>query len=188
MIETPLQHLAPFPPERCEPLTIPVLLAERGYSLRHARNSDLPWLHELYATTRAAEMAMVPWAASVKRAFTDQQFRLQHQHYLSHYPNADFLVVERARHPVGRYYLQRDGSSGYLVIDISLLPEEQGKGIGSELIRHTQHEAREQWAAIRLHVHQMNPRAQRLYQRLGFEREDDTATHIAMRWRPEANQ
>lgn len=181
-METPQQRLASFPPGRCEPMKIPALLAERRYSLRAARDSDLPWLHDLYASTRAAELAMLPWPANAKRSFTDQQFQLQHQHYLSHYPGTDFLVIEYAKAPVGRYYLQQDASSDYLVVDISLLPEEQGKGIGSELIRQTQRDALARGAAIGLHVHHMNPRARQLYERLGFDAKDTTATHVAMRW------
>lgn len=166
-------------------MQIPALLAEREYSLRAARDSDLLWLQDLYATTRAAELAMLPWPANAKRSFTDQQFKLQHQHYLLHYPDTDFLVIEHGCVPVGRYYLQRNASADYLVVDISLLPEEQGKGIGSELIRQTQRDAQAQKTGIRLHVHQMNPRARQLYERLGFERLNENATHICMRWQPD---
>ncbi|HCT39736.1 MAG TPA: GNAT family N-acetyltransferase [Moraxellaceae bacterium] len=166
-------------------MQIPALLAERGYSLRAARDSDLPWLHDLYASTRAEELATLPWPQNMKRSFTDQQFQLQHQHYLSHYPGTDFLVIEYAKAAVGRYYLQQSAASEYLVIDISLLPEEQGKGIGSELIRQTQRDALARGATIRLHVHLMNPRARLLYERLGFDAKDATATHIAMLWRPD---
>lgn len=185
MTETPLQPLASFPPGRCEPMQIPALLAERGYSLRAACDSDLPWLQELYASTRATEMAMLPWPANATRLFTDQQFRLQHQHYLLHYPGTDFMVIEHACVPVGRYYLQRNASADYLLVDISLLPEEQGKGTGSELIRQTQRDAQAQKTGIRLHVHQMNPRARQLYERLGFERLNENDTHIYMRWQPD---
>lgn len=127
---------------------------------------------------------MLPWPASTKRAFTDQQFQLQHQHYLLHHPDTDFLVIEHTHVPVGRYYLQKSMSSGYLLVDISLFPEQQGRDIGSELIRQAQRNACEQGATVRLHVQQTNPRARQLYERLGFVAQDATATHIAMLWRP----
>lgn len=162
-------------------MQIPALLAERGYSLRAAHDNDIPWLRDLYASTRREEMSQVPWLESAKRLFTDQQFLMQHQHYILHHPNTDFLIIEYDHAPVGRYYLQK-GTSEILVVDISLLPEHTGQGIGSTLLRQTQMDAHTQGSGVRLHVNQNNSNAQRLYEKLGFVAKDTTATHIAMHW------
>ena len=163
----------------------PALLAERGFSLRAANDSDLPWLRDLYASTRAEEMAPVPWPEIAKRSFLDQQFGLQHQHYLKHFGDADFLAIEHAeRGPVGRYYLQRVAPE-HLLVDISLFPPLRGSGVGTALIRQSQQDAAKLSRGMRLHVQQSNPGARRLYERLGFVAEEDAeGTHRPMLWLP----
>ena len=112
--------LPPFPaPTGTGPATPPTLVA-RGFALRAAMPTDLPALRRLHADTRADEMACVPWPAGLKQSFLDQQFDLQHTHYLQHYGDADFLVVERDGEVLGRLYLQRKAPE-HLVVDISLL-------------------------------------------------------------------
>lgn len=175
-----------FPPERPGRPQIPALLAERGFSLRWLHDDDLPWLRDLYATTRAEEMAPVPWPEIAKRAFLDQQFALQHQHYIAHYADTDFLAIEQAgRGPVGRYYLQRVAPA-HLIVDICLFPGLRGSGVGGVLIRHSQAEAAALGHGMHLHVMRSNPAARRLYERLGFVVTDDTGTsHIPMSWAPD---
>ena len=177
-------RLAPFPAERRDRMATPALLAERGFSLRWLREDDLPWLRDLYATTRADEMAPVPWPDTAKRAFLDQQFELQHRHYLAHYDDADFLAVEQVgRGPVGRYYLRR-GAPDHLLIDISLSPAVRGAGLGTGLIGQSQREAAASGCGMRLHVLEANPGARRLYERLGFAVEGGSGGYLAMRWSP----
>jgi ribosomal protein S18 acetylase RimI-like enzyme len=162
----------------------PALLAERGFLLRALRDDDLPWLRDLYASTRADEMAPVPWPETAKRAFLDQQFALQHQHYLTHYADTDFLAIERkGRGPVGRYYLQR-GAPDHLLVDVCLFPGMRGQGVGEILIRESQTAAAALGHGMRLHVQISNPKARRLYARLGFVDDGELAgTHQPMRWR-----
>ncbi len=162
----------------------PALLAERGFSLRAAHDDDLPWLRDLYASTRAEEMATVPWPEIAKRSFLDQQFGLQHLHYLAHYGDADFLAIEHAeRGPVGRYYLQRTAPE-HLLVDISVFPPLRGSGIGTALIRQSQQDAAALGRGMRLHVQHSNPGARRLYERLGFIVDGTEGTHRPMRWSP----
>lgn len=175
----------PFPPERTDrPQTPPPLLA-RGFALQAATDADLPWLRTLYASTRADELAVVPWSDAAKRQFLDQQFALQHQHYLAHYPEADYLVIRTAgEEPVGRYYLDR-GTAEYLLVDISLFPQWRGLGLGSLLIRQSQADAAAQGVGMRLHVLESNRLARQLYERLGFVSEaSDHAGYLRLSWRP----
>lgn len=176
------QRLAPFPAERAGRMQTPALLAERGFSLRAARDEDLPWLRDLYASTRAEEMAPVPWPEIAKRSFLDQQFGLQHKHYLQHFGDADFLAIEHVqRGPVGRYYLQR-AAPDHLIVDISLFPGMRGHGLGHALIEASQREAQALGRGVELHVAQHNHAAQRLYDRLGFSVTHSADTHHHMRW------
>ncbi|WP_425510201.1 GNAT family N-acetyltransferase [Xanthomonas indica] len=168
-------------PARHEAIEAPAALRTRGVALRAAHAGDLPWLRDLYASTRRDELAAVPWPEPAKRAFLDQQFALQHAHYLQHFPSADFLIVEDPRGRLGRLYLDRSVEP-HVLVDISLLPDCRGQGIGSALIAHAQALAKADGRALTLHVLHANPQAQRLYARLGFVAGEAGQTHLAMRW------
>lgn len=177
-------RLTPFPAARHDSPATPTPLLRRGFSLRALHNADLAWLRDLYASTRQAEMVALPWDAASKRAFLDQQFLAQHEHYLTHFADADFLAVEHAQHgPVGRYYLQRQAPM-HLIVDICLLPAVRGQGVGQALIGHSQLCAAAQGCGMRLHVLDTNVAAKRLYARLGFVTSLAEGHHQAMHWHP----
>jgi ribosomal protein S18 acetylase RimI-like enzyme len=137
-----------------------------GIVFRPVLDADLPFLADLYASTREAELAPVPWPDEAKRAFLLDQFNKQHDHYQQHYQGADYWVIERDGEPIGRVYVYR--SPGEIrLMDIALLPEQRGRGLGSALLTELLDEADRQAAQITLHVEAENP-VKRLYQRLGF--------------------
>lgn len=158
------------------------VLAATGVHLRGLRADDLPWLRDLYATTREEEMAPVPWPAAHKRAFLDQQFEAQHRHYLQVYADADFLAVCDVRGQLGRLYLRR-GAPDHLIVDVSLFPAARGRGLGTALILAAQQDAAAQGRGMTLHVLQQNPAARRLYERLGFVAGASAASYVRMDWR-----
>lgn len=160
-------------------------LAGPGFCLRRAGREDLPFLLVLYRSFRMAELIYAPWTLQQKHAFLDDQFRLQHQHFVTVFAGADFMILERDSEPIGRLYL--DASSPlWLLVDIGLLPAWRGKGIGRALLENVQQEARVSGAAsIRLHVAQNNPAARRLYERSGFVATGDEGYHTAMVWEAE---
>jgi ribosomal protein S18 acetylase RimI-like enzyme len=53
------------------------------------------------------------------------------------------------------------------IVDIALLPEQRGKGIGTALLRDLLAEADGTGKRVTIHVERLNP-ALRLYERLGF--------------------
>lgn len=200
-------RLAAFPPERPDRPQTPAPLVGRGFFLRAAGDADLPWLRALYAETRADEMAAVPWSDNAKRGFLDRQFDLQHQHYLQHFADADFMTLWlRAEdggvkdQPIGRYYLLRDASAADtgdhdapadplrydLIVDISVFSRFRGQGIGRALIEASQRAAASAGRGMRLHVLKDNRDARRLYERLGFAITHSIPTHHHMRWLPES--
>lgn len=173
--------LAPFPTQRCPDLADSITAL--GWDWRALDNGDLPWLADLYASTRDEEMRPVPWPDAAKRQFLRQQFDAQHQHYLSTYPGAHYLAIEQGGQAVGRLYLDLHGSDD-LIVDISLLPHCRGSGLGTAVIAQVQHSAAARQRGVALHVARFNPAAQRLYQRLGFVagHADPAQTHVPMRW------
>ena len=143
---------------------------------------DEEFLFLVYASTRAEELAAVPWDAAQKEAFLRMQFRAQHTHYLSHYPEASYAVLFLAGQPAGRLYLDRRDEE-LRILDIALLPEHRNRGIGTALIREVMDEAASAGKPVRLHVESFNP-AYRLYTRLGFTPISDTGVYTLMEWRP----
>lgn len=160
-----------------------------GLHLRHATNRDAAFLRALYATTRAEELAAVSWPPEMRATFLDDQFALQHRHWLNCYPQADYLIVERQGMPAGRCYVDftctaaRDGDA--LLIDLSLLPAARGQGLGSALLASLLRQCDLRGQAMLLHVLHANPDALRLYRRFGFTAEADDGLRLRLR-RPAA--
>src|SRR5690606_16336094 len=124
------------------------------------------------------------WSDAQKAQFIAFQFEAQHRHYTTHYHDAHFLVIERDDAAVGRLYLhwRRDDLR---IVDIALLPEARGVGIGGALLEALIARAAAQGKGVSIHVEQMNP-AMRLYQRLGFVRIGEHGIYHLMAWRPDA--
>ena len=154
--------------------------ADAGLGFRRITDDDLPFLAQVYASTRAEELAVTDWPDEHKAAFLAQQFQAQHAHYQRYYPNADWLVTTRAGEDIGRLYLER-WPSQHRIIDIAFLPAHRGKGFGAALLRDLQDEAAGAGKAVSIHVEKNNP-AMRLYRRLGFRTEEDKGVYDLMRW------
>ncbi|MEH6420583.1 GNAT family N-acetyltransferase [Pseudomonas sp. CGJS7] len=175
---TPSLAFANAPGGRFE---LPASLSGRGIGLRAALTEDIDWLRGLYRRQRTPEFAPMGWPEQALLAFLDQQFEMQHLHYMRYYERADFLVIERERAAVGRLYLQRTAPE-HLLVDIMLDESVRGAGIGSALIVWAQDEARARGRGMRLHVEHGNHAARRLYERLGFVAVEALPTHALMRW------
>lgn len=155
-------------------------IARAEIVLRPATPADEPFLLAVYASTRADELAVTGWSDEQKAAFCRMQFEAQHAHYRAHYPGATYDVIEVAGVAVGRLYVVR-GPKEILTLDIALLREHRGRGIGTCLLRELQEEARGTGKSLNVHVESFNP-ARRLYARLGFEEVEDKGVYLLMRW------
>ena len=149
-----------------ESLAVALQRACPDIGLHPEHDDDLAFLRGLYASVRAPELALIDWSEQRKREFTDAQFALQGSHYREHYPGAEFLVVEQAGVPIGRFYLCRFAHE-IRVMDIALVEARRNAGIGTRLIRALLDVADAEGRSVTLHVEPDNP-AQHLYRRLGF--------------------
>ncbi|WP_266158285.1 GNAT family N-acetyltransferase [Dyella silvatica] len=163
----------------------PALLQERGIRLRAATADDLVFMRALYGNLRASELAPLPWSDEAKQTFLDDQFALQHLHFVRHYAAADFLLIEHRDTPIGRFYLLHEPAEDFLIIDIALLPAWRQQGMGSELIRAAQREASRLGRGVNLHVDQRNTEARHLYERLGFKIVAEEGPYQQMSWQAE---
>ena len=150
--------------------------------LRPIAPADEPFLLRVYAATRAEEMALIDWDPLQKEAFVRQQFEAQHKHYRESFRAARFDVVERGGRAIGRLYVDRRPDD-IRVIDIALLPEERGAGLGGALMRELLDEAAAAGKTLSIHV-EKNNRALRLYRRLGFAEIEDQGVYLLMEWSP----
>jgi ribosomal protein S18 acetylase RimI-like enzyme len=151
-------------------------------SLRPATEADYDFMRRLYASTREAEMTHFPFDETQKRAFLDQQFAAQFAHYGIHYPTCERNIIEHDATPVGRLWID-EWRDQIRLVDIALMPECRGLGIGSTLLRQVMDRGAAAGKPVTIHVEGFNP-ALSLYQRLGFEHVDTNGVYFLMRWTP----
>lgn len=162
---------------------LPATLAAQGYRLRAECDADIPFLMTLYASTREMELAPVPWTGEEKATFLASQFAAQRTHYRKFFPDTAFDIIESGGAPVGRLYVDVRVTHVH-VIDIALVPQARGQGVGTALMTALQRYASDLGMGLALFVETFNP-ARRLYQRLGFFDIADHHYQIEMEWLPE---
>lgn len=151
-------------------------------SLRPYGDDDREFLFKLYSSTRIHEIASFGWPPSQQEAFLRMQFTAQQRWYSMSYTQAEHHIIEQESVPIGRIMAYRQPPAAVLV-DIALLPEHRGKGIGGELIRQLIEKCNQEKLPLRLQVHRGNP-ALRLYERLGFTRTSEDQMYIHMERQP----
>jgi ribosomal protein S18 acetylase RimI-like enzyme len=135
-------------------------------TLRPVLESDDSFLFGLYASTRAAEMALVPWPDAQKQAFVQMQFTAQKTSYTKQFPGAQHAVICRDGDPVGRVYLDKS-KERFHILDITVCDACRNQGIGGVVLREILAEAMEAGKPTTIHVENFN-RSVRLFERLGF--------------------
>jgi ribosomal protein S18 acetylase RimI-like enzyme len=151
-----------------------------GITLRPQTDPDREFLCGLYGSTREEELKQTGWSDEFKRQFCRAQFDAQCDHYAQYYPDASFDVIESDGVPVGRLYVFRGDPEDVRIVDISLVPEARGSGVGTALLLEIIREAEGAGKSVSIHVERFNP-ALRLYQRLGFEHVDEHGVYYRMR-------
>lgn len=150
-----------------------------GLIVRPEAPGDEMFLHTLYASTRADEMARVDWPEDRKQAFLLQQSIAQIRHYRQHYPTAAFLMCRHGSEWVGRIYLDA-GREELRLMDIAVLPIHRGIGLGRVLMAAVVTIARDLRLSVSLHVEPEN-RVRAWYGRLGFEQKGTAGYYHLMR-------
>ena len=152
----------------------------QSVTLRPVRPEDADFLLEVYASTRSAEMALVPWDAAQKEAFVRMQCTAQQQHYASRYPQANHDIILVDGRPVGRLYVARNEDKVH-ILDITILPQYRNAGIGTSILRSLMDEAAQAGKPLSIYVETFNP-SLRLFERLGFTRIEQTDFNFLLQW------
>lgn len=108
------------------------------------------------------------------------QYLAQMAGYKANYPETGHEIIKENGQPIGRWWLHQTETET-LLVDISLHPTAQRRGIGTQLLRQLQAESTR---PIRLSVSITNPAAHQLYSRLGFTQTAQSGMHIHMEWLP----
>jgi ribosomal protein S18 acetylase RimI-like enzyme len=156
-------------------------LSAQEVTLEPAAASDQEFFYRTFASTRADEVALTGWSAEQQESFLRMQFEAQRRGYLMQIPDARYWVIRQDGTPVGRLIVDRTADDIHL-IDIGLLPEFRGRGIGSTLMAAIIQEATQERKPIRLFVERFNP-ALRWYEGLGFEVISGGQIYLEMVWR-----
>lgn len=151
--------------------------------MRPVAAEDLPFLHDLYVDTHRDEFAALGWPIAQLLSLLHTQCTAQARYYASAFPHADHSLVLIDERVVGRLYVERTGAAIHL-IDVSLVAEQRGRGLGSALLQMLQAEAADRGVPVQLSVRRGNPAA-RLYERLGFVEIASDELYHQLEWRPD---
>jgi ribosomal protein S18 acetylase RimI-like enzyme len=152
-------------------------------TLRAALAVDDDFIFTCYASTRAQEMAQVPWSPEQKQAFVRMQYLAQKQHYAAESALASHDIIHVNETPVGRIYVDRREDALH-ILDVTVLPQHRNQGTGSAVLRRLLDEAGNAGKPVTIYVENFNP-SLRLFERLGFRKDHEKGFHLLMEWRPE---
>ena len=152
-------------------------------TLRPVVAEDESFLYRAYASTRADEMALVPWNEAQREAFLKMQFTAQQQDYRARHPAATHDIILLNSIPVGRIFVDRRDQAIH-ILDITVLPEHRNKGAGTTLLKRLMSEAADSGKSVTIYVESFNPSCQ-LFERLGFLKIADEGVNYLMEWRAE---
>lgn len=153
-------------------------------TLRPITDADMDFLHRLYATTREDELKQVDWTPEQKAMFVSHQFHAQHQYWQENYTDTSWDLIVADGEPIGRLYVAR-WPDDIRIVDIALMPEHRGGGVGTRLLREVLAEGDATGRKVSIHVEIYNP-ARRLYERLGFVQAGDRGVYLLMERYPAA--
>jgi GNAT superfamily N-acetyltransferase len=143
-----------------------------GLTLRPATHADGAFLFRLLKVALGPYVAQTwGWDEKWQRTYFWSRFD----------PASSQIVVLRGR-DVGVLSMIEE-QDVVLLNQIYLLPEAQGQGVGTILIRSVLDRAFARCLPVRLRVLRVNP-ARRLYERLGFAVTAETETHLVMQVAP----
>jgi ribosomal protein S18 acetylase RimI-like enzyme len=150
-------------------------------TLRRVRlPEDDAFLRELYASRRE-DLKILSLEPLQIDALINMQYQAQNQAYRAEYPTAQHYIAELNGAAAGRYLIDRSGETEDAVIDIAIMPEHRGRGIGSRILSESIAEARRAGKVITLQVAPTNP-ALRLYLRLGGNVVGGDETSLILNW------
>jgi ribosomal protein S18 acetylase RimI-like enzyme len=157
--------------------------SEPAYRIRPATLEDVGFLADVIVEATRAQGRMSDafdepaWRRDFI-AWTEKQIR-------GEIPESTTSVIEVGGERVGRLRVARSGDRIELS-GIQLLPRAQDRGIGTAVIEELKAEAAADGVCLDIGVEKDNPRARRLYERLGCVQVGEDEQEHKLRWYPPA--
>jgi ribosomal protein S18 acetylase RimI-like enzyme len=155
---------------------------DKAITLRPIAAEDQDFLLRLYRSSRGDDLRELGWSEERISEFLEMQHEAQRNFLATDYPNLVDQIVSVDGQPAGRLAVEQRPNEIRL-IDLALLPERRGHGLGTRLIQQVQEHAQSARLPLRLQVIRFN-RAVALFERLGFTRTSETGSHFQMEWTP----
>lgn len=153
-------------------------------ALRPIRPEDEAFLVRVYGSTRLEELALTQWNEEQREAFIKMQFAAQQLDYQTRCPAAQYDLILLDERPIGRLYVDRRERE-LRILDLTLLPEYRGAGLGTPLIQALLDEAATAGKTVTIYIEFFSA-ARRLFERLGFTPVEGDGYNALMEWRPTA--
>ncbi len=148
-----------------------------AFTLREATWADLPFLFKVSTD------AMQPVVDALNPE-TTSDIKEKFEAYKNTFDPSKIQVIQYEGKDVGRLRIVRSPESIY-VGGIQILPEFQGKGIGTALFTELIEESKNTGVPITLEVHDVNESAINFYKKLGFKESGKTERQTVMTFTPE---
>ena len=141
---------------------------EMKVDTRETHQADYEWLYRLKVAAMGDYIeAVYGWDEDLQRRLFKDDFRPQ---------EIEIITVDGS--DAGMFLVTRE-SEGYVLQRLEILPQFQGRGVGSTILRKIMETALDEAVPVRLQVFKSNP-ARSLYERLGFRVIEETRTHYRM--------
>jgi ribosomal protein S18 acetylase RimI-like enzyme len=151
--------------------------------LIHATENDSEFFMELFSEIKGSELLLHSWPPTIREQLLSMQYRGFMKSIQEEYPNhEDFLILFQSK-MAGRLQIEKNDSF-FRIINISLMPDFRGKGIGSYILKNILKEANLRQIPVELDVDVSNP-AFFVYQNLGFNIIYCDEVKILMKYFPE---
>ena len=151
--------------------------------LRPEGPQDAVFLKSLFAAHARAVLAHAGLPDAQVEQLVDMQHRGQTLSYAARFPDARRWIAELDGGPVARLIDNEEPGALY-VVDIAVVPELHGRGIGSALIRATMRAAAERGLGVRALVTYGNQSSLAMFTRLGFKpTPQSTPAELELSWR-----
>jgi ribosomal protein S18 acetylase RimI-like enzyme len=150
--------------------------SEKIFNLRQATHEDLEFLFKV------STLAMRPTVLAINpdREFNEQE---EKEKYKEKFVPNEIDIIQFEGQDVGRLRVVRSADSIY-VGGIQILPEFQGKGIGTAIFKELIRESEQLNVPITLEVHDVNQDAIRFYEKLGFKSKSKEGNQTGMTYTP----